>query len=53
MKKPSTFTLDEEVILFLKKIAEFHKRSKSNMLEILIKNEYDFIKKKDKEKNLK
>lgn len=51
MKKPSTFTLDEEVISYLNEIAKFHKRSKSSMLEILINNEYKLIKKKNNNKN--
>jgi hypothetical protein len=51
MKKASTFTLDEKSISNLTKIAEIHKRSKSNMLEILIKKEYEsLIKNKTKSK---
>lgn len=36
-KKPTSFSLSEEVIDLLKKLAAKHDRSQANMIEVLIK----------------
>lgn len=36
-KKVTSFSLNEETLLLLKKLAEKHDRSQANMLDVLIK----------------
>ncbi len=49
MKKKQTFTFDELSIQMLETIAKKNKRSKSNMLEVLIKKEHELSQKKSSE----